>query len=89
MGIKTSGPIKSEIVDILYSCKLQDAGESSSEYKTDNHEVLCAFVVYNTSYGIKGHRPSYCSILLTWHRCIISRLVHKIFLPSVDFRYLP
>ena len=31
----------------------------------------------------------YCSIILTRHRCIISRLVHKIFLPSVGFRYLP
>ena len=31
----------------------------------------------------------YRAILLTGHRCIISRLVHKIFLPSVDFRYLP
>ena len=30
----------------------------------------------------------YCLILLAWHRCIISRLVHKIFLPSLGFRYL-
>ena len=28
---------------------------------------------------------SYCSILLTWHRCIISRIVHKIFYLPLTF----
>ena len=44
-------------------------------------QVIQEGVVYQVTAG-------YCSILLTWHRCIISRLVHKIFLHSVDFPYL-